>query len=97
MARKPMVTRTIVSTKVTVMAVDVANGDEVVNKTYVMPRTYADDATLLKAVKKQYEVENELVIVKVVDKEKQEALYGMEEVDFIAHATLLPPRTKEEE
>lgn len=97
MARKPMVTRTIVSTKATVMAVDLANGDEVVNKEYVMPRTYADDATLLKAIKKQYEVEGELAIIKVVDTEKQEALYGMEEVDFIAHAQLLPPRSKEEE
>ena len=93
MARKPMVTRTITSTKVTVMAVDLVNGSEVVNKTFVMPRTYGDNDSLLKAVKKQFETD-ELPIIKVVDTEKQEALYGMEETDFIAHAKPLDPETR---
>lgn len=93
MARKPMVTRTITSTKATVMAVDLEHNAEVVNKTFVMPRTYNDNETLLKAIKKQYETP-ELPIIKVVDVEKQEALYGMEETDFIAHAKPLDPETR---
>ena len=93
MARKPMVTRTITSTKVTVMAVDLANGDEVVNKTFIMPLTYADNEALLKAVKKNHE-SDALVIVKVVDAKKQEELYGMEEAEFIAHAKVLDPEKR---
>lgn len=93
MARKPMVTRTMISTKVTVMAVDLANGDEVVNKSFIMPRTYADNEALLKAVKKNHE-SDALAIVKVVDVQKQEELYGMEEAEFIAHAKVLDPETR---
>lgn len=95
MAREKMVTRTILSTKATVMAVDIPNG-ETVNKTYDVSGTYKDDATLLKAVKKQYEVAGELAIVAVVDSQTVEALYGMKEVEFLQHAQLLPPRVKED-
>ena len=95
MARKPMVTRTIVSTKVTVLAVDTADSDEMKNLTVVMPRQWDDDADLLKAVKKQHEKDG-LVIVKVVDKVKEESLYGMEETDFIANAKRLDPETRKE-
>ena len=93
MARTPMVTRTITSTKVTVMAVDL-NTDEVVNITLTVPRTYKSDEEILKAVKKSQSEEDKAVhaIVKVVHKEVQEALYGMTEVEFIEAAKLLPPR-----
>ena len=96
MARVPMVTRTIVSTLATVMAVDLNTG-ETSNKQCVVARTYKDDEELLKAVKKQYEVAGEIAIVKVIDSERQEALYGMKESDFILHAELLPPRSGAEE
>ena len=96
MARVPMVTRTIVSTLATVMAVDLNNG-ETHNKQCVVARTYSDDEALLKAVKKEYEVAGEIAIVKVISSERQEALYGMKESDFIAHAELLPPRSGAED
>ena len=93
MARKPMVTRTIVSTKATVLACNTADGDELQNVTFIMPRTYNDDEELLKAIKKQHEKDG-LVIIKVVDKVKEESLYGMDETDFIAHAQRLDPETR---
>jgi len=95
MAREKMVTRTILSTKATVMAVDIPNG-ETVNQTYDVSGTFKDDAALLKAVKKVYEKEGELAIVAVVEKQTVEALYGMTEVEFLQHAKQLPPRTKED-
>lgn len=96
MARVPMVTRTIVSTLASVMAVDLNNGETHI-KDCVVARTYSDDEALLKAVKKEYEVAGEIAIVKVISSERQEALYGMKESDFIAHAELLPPRSGAEE
>ena len=42
MARVPMVTRTIVATKVNVMCLDVQKG-EPFNKSVTVPRTYKDD------------------------------------------------------
>ena len=49
MARQPMVTRTIKTTKVNVMCVDINSG-ETFNEEVVLPRTYKDDAKLLAKV-----------------------------------------------
>lgn len=95
MARVPMVTRTIITTKVNVMCLDIETG-EPFNKTVVVPRTYKDDEKLLKKVKEVLETET-LKPVHIVDKEEIETLYGMKEQDFIEHAELLPPRTSSEE
>lgn len=90
MARVPMVTRTIVATKVNVMCLDVQKG-EPLNISVTVPRTYKDDETLLKKVKPL--VENETIkAVHIVDKTEIETLYGMTELDFIEHAEVLPPR-----
>lgn len=95
MARVPMVTRTIITTKVIVMCLDIERG-EPFNKTVVVPRTYKDDEKLLKKVKEVLETET-LKPVHIVDKEEIETLYGMKEQDFIEHAEVLPPRTSSEE
>lgn len=95
MARVPMVTRTIITTKVNVMCLDIERG-EPFNKTVVVPRTYKDDEKLLKKVKEVLETET-LKPVHIVDKEEIETLYGMKEQDFIEHAEVLPPRTSSEE
>ena len=47
MARTPMVTRTITTTKVNVMCLDVQLG-EPCNKVITVPRTYKDDEALMK-------------------------------------------------
>lgn len=93
MARKPMVTRTFESTKVTALCMDIVN-EEPCNRTFTLPRTYKDDKSLMKVLK-QYETD-ELKIVHIVNKETQSALYGMDELKFLELAELLPPRTAQE-
>ena len=94
MARVPMVTRTIVTTKVNVMCLDVQVG-EPCNKVIIVPRTYKDDEALMKKVRPLIETET-IKAVHIVDKEEIETLYGMTEQDFIKHAKLLPPRNSEQ-
>jgi hypothetical protein len=95
MARVPMVTRTIITTKVNVMCLDIETG-EPCNKSVVVPRTYKDDEKLLKKVKEVLETET-LKPVHIVDKGEIETLYGMPEQEFIEHAKVLPSRTPSEE
>ena len=90
MARQPMVTRTIITTKVNVMCLDVEHG-EPCNHTITVPRTYKDEKALLKKVKSLIETDT-LKAVYIVDTEEIETLYGMTEQDFIEHAEVLPPR-----
>ena len=90
MARVPMVTRTIVATKVNIMCLDVQAG-EPCNKEITVSRTYKDDESLLKKVRPMIETDT-LKAVHVVDKEEIETLYGMTEQEFIQHAEVLPPR-----
>ena len=95
MARVPMVTRTITTTKANVMCVDVEAG-EPFNKEVTVPRTYKDNESLLKTVKPL--IETEMVkAVHIVDKTEIETLYGMTEQDFIEHAEVLPERTAKPE
>lgn len=95
MARVPMVTRTIVTTKANVMCLDVEKA-EPFNQVVSVPRTYKDEEALLKAVKKVAETEN-VKCVHIVDFEQVETLYGMMEQGFIEHAAVLPPRNKDEQ
>lgn len=96
MGRIPMITRTIVTTKVNVMCLDVEAG-EPMNKCVTVPRTYKDEKKLLKTVKELIETDT-LKAVHIVDTEEIETLYGMTEQEFIEKAKVLPPRgTKETE
>ena len=94
MARKPMVTRTIVTTKVNVLCLDV-NKAEPFNKVVMLPRTYNDEKKLLKKVEEIVNTD-EVKAVHIVDKEEVETLYGMTEQDFITNATILDPATRKE-
>lgn len=87
MARKAIVTRTVVGTEVSVMAVDCLHG-EVVNKTYVLSGKYKDGTALLKAVQKAYDNEG-IKHVQVVSEKPVNQIYGMWEEDFIAAAMKL--------
>lgn len=94
MARKPMVTRTIVTTKVNVLCLDI-NSAEPFNKVVTLPRTYKDEKKLLKKVEEVVNTD-EVKAVHIVDKEELETLYGMTEQDFITNATILDPTTRKE-
>lgn len=94
MAREPMVTRTFQTVKVTVLVANTVTR-EMEEREVVLPRTYADDKKLLKAVEKNFGTDD-LKVVALVDKEIIETLYGMSEAEFIAVAKVLPPRTKTE-
>ena len=95
MARVPMVTRTITTTKDKVLCVSIVE-----NKTFeqevVLPRTYKDEKSLMKQVKAALENEN-VKPVRVISTEEVETLYGMSEQGFIQLAKILPPRTSAKE
>lgn len=93
MARKPMVTRTIITTKVNVLCLNLETC-EPFNKVVVLPRTYKDDKKLMKALE-NFNTDTEKV-VHVVDKEEVETLYGMSEQKFIDNAVILDKDTRKE-
>ena len=95
MARLPMVTRTITTTKAVVMCVDVEKGEHF-NKEVTVPRTYKDSESLLKTVKPIIETET-IKAVYIVDKTEIENLYGMTEQKFIEYASVLPVKTAKTE
>ena len=95
MARVRMVTRTVVVTTAEVMCLDV-NTAEVQIKAYELSGTYEDNNVILKALKKLHETDTYKVVA-VQEVSEKEVLYGMEEIEFIKLAKVLPPRgTKEE-
>ena len=91
MARKPMVTRTVTTTKAKILCVNTV-AEETVTQVVEVPRTYTDDSKLLKAVKETLDAT--IIPVKVISTETVETLYGMTEQKFIELAEKLPPRTK---
>lgn len=94
MARTPMVTRTIVTTKLNVLCLNVISG-EPFNQEVILPRTYKDDKKLMKKIEEAVNTE-EVKAVHVVDREEIETLYGMTEEAFMKVADILPPRGAKE-
>ena len=92
MARKPIITRTIISTTVTVLCMDLVNRTPV-EKTLVLPRTYKDDKALMKVLSKEYDTE-ELKVASILDKKENQDIYGMTEAQFIQLATKLDENRK---
>ena len=90
MARVPMVTRTITTTKAKVLCVSIVE-----NKTFdqevTLPRIYKDEKSLMKQVKAVLENDN-VKPLRVISTEVDETLYGMTEQEFITLAKILPPR-----
>lgn len=86
-----MVTRTVTTTKATVLCVDTV-AEETVTQVAEVPRTYTDDSKLLRAVKETLDAT--VIPVKVISTEIVETLYGMTEQQFIELAEKLPARTK---
>lgn len=97
MARKVMVTRTIKSTMVNVLCLDISTA-EPCNKYFYLPGAMVDSEGKLKekaAMKIIGEMSENCTEkpVSVVGYEVIEKLYGMDEATFIANSVVLPPRS----
>ena len=95
MARQPQVTRTIQTTKVSVLVVDTSCGKTFVEER-TLPRTYKDNKAILKTLEK-LNTNDTMKPVHVISVEVQETLYGMSEAKFIQFADVLPDRVKRDE
>ena len=94
MARRPKVTRTVTTTKATLLCVNTET-EETLTQVVEVPRTYTDDKKLLNAVKDVLDAR--IIPVKVISTETVETLYGMTEQKFIENAEKLPPRKTEKD
>lgn len=92
MARVPMVTRTIQTTRANVMCLDVEKG-EPFNKEVILPRTYKDEKAMLKQVEKVVNTPT-VKAVHIVGYNVEETRYGMTEQQFIEVAEVMPPLEK---
>lgn len=95
MARERMVTRTIISTKCVVLALDTQTV-EPSNLTVEVSGSYQNEEKLMKAVKTVAETRT-LKIVQILTTETVEKLYGVSEQKFMEIAQELEPRKKKEE
>ena len=85
MARKPQITRTFKTNRITVLCLDVVTA-EPQNVTVTLPRVLNDEKKTMAAVKAAIETDT-LKVVSIVDSEVIEQLYTMDEDFFLAHAT----------
>lgn len=92
MARQPMVTRTITTTEVNALCLDIVKC-EPLNIDITLSRTYSDEAKLLKACKEVAETET-IRVVEIVDKKEKNTIYGMTEQEFIKYASKLDENRK---
>lgn len=92
--RKPMVTRTIILTKVTALCVNPQTA-ETFEQDFTLSGKIVDRAKVLKKVSKEYN-SDDCTIVAVRELSSIEALYGMNEADFIAGAKILDPIKRKE-
>ena len=90
MPRVPQVTRTIQTTKVTALCVDVVE-QKTFESEYILSGTYKDDKHLFKALEKVANDDTHKV-AHILHTEVIETLYGMTEQDFIKYAKPMPPR-----
>lgn len=91
MARKAIVTRTIIGTEVDVLGLNTETCEAVTN-TYILKGAY-DASKALKQVKKMYDTDK-IQNVKITDAREANRLYGMWEEDFIKNAFELDPKTR---
>lgn len=90
MARIPMVTRTMKTTIVELLCVDLNTQNSLTIKVR-LPRKYKSDKEILK-VAPDYVDEN-IKVVHVLGTEVEPKLYGLSEEEFIKYAHELPART----
>lgn len=92
--RKPMVTRTIISTQVTALCVNPQSA-ETFEQEFTLTGKIADKDKVLKRVSKLYNTKD-CTIVTIRELKEINELYGMDEADFIKGAKILDPTTRKE-
>lgn len=92
--RKPMVTRTIISTSVTALCVNPQTATTF-EEEFILTGKIADKDKALKRASKLYNTD-ECTIVAIRNLKEVNELYGMDEADFIAGAKILDPATRKE-
>lgn len=92
--RKPMVTRTIISTSVTALCVNPRTA-ETFEHVFTLTGKVADKDKALKRLSKLYSTDI-CSIVAIRNLKEVNELYGMDETDFIAGAKILDPATRKE-
>lgn len=95
MARERMVTRTVSTTTVDVLVINIDTA-EAGTKSFVLGQNMVkDEKTMLNNAQKMLDDETGTTIWKCVaikNIKEQETLYGMTEQDFLKYAKVLPPR-----
>lgn len=91
MARRRMVTRTIVSTILGVTYADLTD-NTVKQGSYTIPTEIKDPTEALKKVKKAWEVDTKKIPLNCVIIGTEEKLYGMPEDLFMKYAEEMPER-----
>lgn len=92
--RKPMITRTIISTLVTALCVNPQTA-EIFEQEFTLTGKIADKDKVLKRVSKQYNTDD-CTIVAIRELKEVNELYGMDEAVFIREAKILDPATRKE-
>ena len=90
MARIPMVTRTVATTKVKFLCIDVEKQIPVLEEK-ILSGTFKNDAEILQYARKNFETDS-MRYAHVKETEIVGNLYGMTEQKFIENAEILPPR-----
>ena len=95
MARERMVTRTISTTTIEVLVINIETS-EVGTKHFVLGQNMIkDEKAMIKNAQSMLDVETGNTIWKCVaikNVKEEETLYGMSESEFIKYAKVLPPR-----
>lgn len=92
--RKPMVTRTIISTSVKALCVNPLTA-VTFGQDFTLSGKILEKDKALKKLSKQYNTD-ECTIVAIRELKEVNALYGMDEADFIKGAKILDPVTRKE-
>ena len=87
-----MITRTVVGTKSTVIAVNIMTLSAE-KKVLTIAGTFDSNEKLLKALKKLFDNDNE-IISSVLSADKFEELYGLDETIFMQYAVKLDAKTR---
>lgn len=90
MARQPVITRTITTTKVEMLAVDI-DSKSTVSVEVTLPRTYKDDAAMLKMANKRNEDESIKFVAVIGTPIVESKRWGMTEEEFIDKGHEFPP------
>ena len=94
MAKPKMITRTITTTVMDILCLDVESG-EPCNRSFTIAGELKKEKDAIKyAAKKLADTEPNIHPVHVVNESHIDTLYGMTEADFIAHSVIMPSKEK---